>query len=114
MSGSIDDRVRKQLHEAEGYLELDLPRHSLHILESRTEWPGLQFEACLIEGEALRRLNRFREAIGPLETAASLRPATAASHSPWGGVTSAPIGLHRPSTRSRRRTESSRQSPAAL
>jgi tetratricopeptide (TPR) repeat protein len=74
MSASIDDRIRKQLHEAEGYLELDLPRHSLHILESRTEWPGLQFEACLIKGEALRRLNRFREAIGPLETAAGLRP----------------------------------------
>jgi len=74
MSRSIGDRIRKKLREAEGYLDLDLPRHTLRILESGTEWPGLQFEACLIKGEALRRLNRFREAIGPLETAASLRP----------------------------------------
>jgi Flp pilus assembly protein TadD len=74
MSRSIGDRIRKQLHEAEGYLDLDLPRHSLRILETRTDWPGLQFEACLIKGEALRRLNRFREAIVPLETAAALRP----------------------------------------
>src|SRR5271165_1141534 len=74
MSRSIGDRIRKQLYEAEGYLDLDLPRHSLRILESRTDWPGLQFEACLIKGEALRRLERFREAIGPLEIAASLRP----------------------------------------
>jgi hypothetical protein len=74
MSRSIGDRIRKKLHEAEGYLELDLPGHSLRILESTAEWPGLQFEACLIKGEALRRLDRYREAIGPLETAASLRP----------------------------------------
>ena len=44
------------------------------ILESRPDWPGLQFEACLIKGESLRRLDRFREATGPLEIAANLRP----------------------------------------
>ncbi len=53
MSRSIGDRIRKKLHEAEGYLDLDLPRHSLRILEGRSEWPGLQFEACLLKGEAL-------------------------------------------------------------
>ena len=74
MSPSIGDRIRKKLHEAEGYLDLDLPRHSLRILEGRSDWPGMQFEACLLKGEALRRLNRYREAIGPLETAAGLRP----------------------------------------
>ncbi len=74
MSRSHGDLVRKKLHEAEGYLDLDLPQHCLRILGSRTDWPGLQFEACLIKGEALRRLNRYREAIVPLETAASLRP----------------------------------------
>lgn len=74
MSRSIGDRIRRKLHEAEGYLEIDLPNHSLQILESRSDWPGLQFEACLIKGEALRRLERFREAIAPLEISASLRP----------------------------------------
>jgi tetratricopeptide (TPR) repeat protein len=74
MTRSRDDRTRRKLHEAEGYLELDLPHHALHILGSRTEWSGLQFEACLIKGEALRRLDRHREAIAPLETAANLRP----------------------------------------
>ena len=74
MSGSIGDRIRRRLHEAEGYLELELPKHALQILDSRSDWPGLQFEACLIKGEALRRLERFREAIGPLEISASLRP----------------------------------------
>jgi tetratricopeptide (TPR) repeat protein len=74
MSRSVGDRIRRKLHEAEGYLELDLPGHALGILESRNDWPGLQFEGCLIKGEALRRLDRFREAIEPLEIAASLRP----------------------------------------
>jgi tetratricopeptide (TPR) repeat protein len=74
MSRSVVDWTRRKLHEAEGYLELNLPKHALRILEGRTEWPGLQFEACLIKGEALRRLDRFRDAIGPLEISASLRP----------------------------------------
>lgn len=74
MSRTSGDRIRRKLHEAEGYLEIDLPDHALRIVESATEWPGLQFEGCLIKGEALRRLNRYREAIPPLEIAASLRP----------------------------------------
>jgi tetratricopeptide (TPR) repeat protein len=74
MSRTSGDRIRRKLHEAEGYLELDLPGHALVILDSGSEWPGLQFEACLIKGEALRRVDRYREAIQPLEIAASLRP----------------------------------------
>lgn len=74
MSRTTGDRIRRKLHQAEGYLELDLPGHSLEILDSGTEWPGLQFEACLIKGEALRRLDRHRDAIQPLEIAANLRP----------------------------------------
>ncbi len=74
MSGVIDDQVRKQLDEAEGYLMLDLPKRSLQILESRPDWLNMQFEACLLKGEALRHLNRFREALRPLEVAAALRP----------------------------------------
>lgn len=74
MSRSSGELNRRKLHEAEGYLELDLPSQALQIVESGPEWPGLQFEACLIKGEALRRLDRYREAIAPLELAAGLRP----------------------------------------
>ena len=74
MSSINRDRVRKKIHEAEGYLMLELPRHALEILESGTEWSSMQFEACFLKGEALRSLGRFREALQPLETAATLRP----------------------------------------
>lgn len=74
MSRSSGARARRRLSEAEGYLELDLPRHALRIIESGTDWPNLKFEACLIKGEALGRLGRFRDAIVPLETAAAMNP----------------------------------------
>src|SRR3954453_399008 len=77
MSQIIRDRVRKKLHQAEGYLMLELPRQALEILESETEWSTMQFEASFLKGEALRSLNRYREALQPLETAASLRPGDA-------------------------------------
>src|SRR6185437_3843397 len=58
----------------EGFLMLDLPRHSLQILDSRPDWSTMQFEACFLKGEALRCLDRYREALKPLEIAASLNP----------------------------------------
>jgi tetratricopeptide (TPR) repeat protein len=78
MSRIIRDRIRKKLHEAEGYLMLGLPRHALAILESRSEWSTMQFEACFLKGEALRTLERYREALNPLEVAAGLRPSDTA------------------------------------
>jgi tetratricopeptide (TPR) repeat protein len=74
MSRTSDDQIRKQLDEAEGYLMLDLPRHSLEILESRPDWMGMQFEASFLKGEALRSLKHYRDALKPLEAAAALRP----------------------------------------
>jgi tetratricopeptide (TPR) repeat protein len=68
------DRIVRRLDEAEGYLMLDLPERALGILRSRAEWATMQFEASFLTGEALRRLGRFREALGPLERAAGLRP----------------------------------------
>ena len=72
MSRISRDQIRKQLDEAEGYLMLDLPRRSLQILESRPDWLNMQFEASFLKGEALRSLNHYREALKPLEIAASL------------------------------------------
>jgi tetratricopeptide (TPR) repeat protein len=74
MSRISRDRIRRLLDEAEGYLMLDLPRHSLQILDSRPDWSTMQFEACFLKGEALRCLDRYREALKPLEIAASLQP----------------------------------------
>jgi tetratricopeptide (TPR) repeat protein len=74
MTRITDDRIRKQLDEAEGYLMLDLPSRSLEILESRADWLNMQFEASFLKGEALRSLKHYREALRPLEMAAGLRP----------------------------------------
>ncbi len=74
MSRVSDDRIRKQLDEAEGYLMLDLPGRSLQILESRPDWLNMQFEASFLKGEALRNMKHYREALRPLEIAAGLRP----------------------------------------
>src|SRR4051795_5801127 len=75
MSRIIRDRIKRQLDEAEGYLMLDLAQRALDILERRSDWATMQFEASYLMGEALRSLERSREALKPLEIAAALRPA---------------------------------------
>ena len=70
----VYDRIKRQLGEAEGYLMLNLPKKALEILEGRSDWATMQFEASLLTGEALRVLDRYRDALKPLEVAASLRP----------------------------------------
>ncbi|WP_422926910.1 TPR end-of-group domain-containing protein [Singulisphaera sp. PoT] len=74
MGRIIRDRIKRQLDEAEGYLMLNLPQRALEILERRADWPTMQFEASFLMGEALRSLDRYREALKPLEVAAALRP----------------------------------------
>src|SRR5262245_3777689 len=44
------------------------------MLDGEADWSPMQFEANLLTGEALRCLERYREALRPLEIAASLRP----------------------------------------
>jgi tetratricopeptide (TPR) repeat protein len=74
MSRISRDQIRRLLDEAEGYLMIDLPRRSLQILDSRSDWSAMPFEANLLRGEALRSLDRYREALKPLEVAVNLRP----------------------------------------
>ena len=74
MSTTTPSRIRRHLDEAEGYLMLEMPEYALRILESRADWPLMTFEANYLKGEALRALNRHREALVCLEAAASLRP----------------------------------------
>jgi tetratricopeptide (TPR) repeat protein len=75
MGRIIRDRIKRQLDEAEGYLMLNLPGRALGILERRSDWATMQFEASFLMGEALRSLERYREALKPLELAAKLKPA---------------------------------------
>jgi tetratricopeptide (TPR) repeat protein len=75
MARIFRDRIERQLDEAEGYLMLNLPARALEILERRADWATMQFEASFLAGEALRSLERYREALKPLEVAAKLRPA---------------------------------------
>ena len=74
MSRIFRDRIKRLLDEAEGYLMLDLPVRTLEILERRDDWATMQFEASFLKGEALRSVERYREALKPLEVAARLRP----------------------------------------
>jgi tetratricopeptide (TPR) repeat protein len=74
MSQIIVDRIKRQLDAAQGYLVLNLPERALEILQSRADWATMQFEASSLTGETLRVLSRYREALKPLEVAASLRP----------------------------------------
>jgi tetratricopeptide (TPR) repeat protein len=68
------DRIVRLLDEAEGFLMLDLPARALEILRARDDWATMRFEASLLTGEALRALDRYREALVPLEVAAAIRP----------------------------------------
>ncbi len=74
MSTTSPTQIRRQLDEAEGYLMLEMPEYALRILESRSDWPLMAFEASFLKGETLRCLDRHREALASLEIAASLRP----------------------------------------
>ena len=74
MSRIFRDRIKRLLDEAEGYLMLDIPVRTLEILERHDDWATMQFEASFLKGEALRSLERYREALKPLEVAAKLRP----------------------------------------
>lgn len=74
MTRIFGDPVARKLEQAEGYIMLGLPLRALEIIRSRADWATMRFEARLLEGEALRDLERYREALEPLEQAAALRP----------------------------------------
>ena len=81
------DRNHRQqrLREAEGYLELatalgedfklldevrdQLARRAIAQIKAAREFGGDAFEAMYLEGEALRTMGRWRDAIAPLESA---------------------------------------------
>lgn len=67
-------RLAQILREAEGYLELNLPQYALNALE-RIKSPGtFRGQINYLRGEALRSLERYQEALEPLEAAAEIAP----------------------------------------
>jgi Flp pilus assembly protein TadD len=63
----------KLQQQAEGYLELGLPRQALQVLD-RLHEPIADLRTLFLQGEALRSLERYAEAIVPLRKVAELEP----------------------------------------
>jgi tetratricopeptide (TPR) repeat protein len=68
------DRDLRRLNQAEGYLVLGLPARTIEIVKERKDWGRYGFHASFLEGEALRTLERYKEASECLERAATMRP----------------------------------------
>ena len=70
--------VVQALTQAEGYLELDLPDLALRCLARCDDYGALDFEGNYLNGEALRALERYDQAVAPLRAAVGLRPGAVA------------------------------------
>lgn len=67
-------RRRKIEREAEGYLELGLPRQALGTLARLGDPTCFDLRALYLWGEALRSMGRYEEALVPLGQAAEIDP----------------------------------------
>lgn len=74
MSGSQRVRMQRILKEAEGYLELSMPQAALGVLARLGEAGTFRGQQFFLTGEALRALERYDEAVEPLQQAADLLP----------------------------------------
>lgn len=74
MSRSQRIRLSRLIQEAEGYLELDMPQHALDVLAPIEESGTFKGHLLYLRGEALRSLERYAEALEPLQAAAELNP----------------------------------------
>jgi tetratricopeptide (TPR) repeat protein len=66
-------RMRLQ-HQAEGYLELGMPRQALDLLARLGESDGSDTHSFYLQGEALRALERYDDALVPLGRVAEAEP----------------------------------------
>ncbi len=74
MNSLLRERQRRIRREAEGYLELGMPQHSLLALRKREKLVHSDARGCYLLGESLRELHRYREAIHPLRKSVDLIP----------------------------------------
>ncbi len=67
-------RLQRMLREAEGYLELNMPRQALEILD-RIDHPGtFRAQLLYLKGEAQRALEKYTEALPYLVESVDLAP----------------------------------------
>jgi Flp pilus assembly protein TadD len=64
----------KLQHQAEGYLELGMPQQALDLLDRLEGTEGSDGQTLFLQGEALRALERFHDALIPLNRAAQAEP----------------------------------------
>lgn len=76
MTVAVINRIRLQkiLREAEGYLELGLAQQALAALERIQDAGTFRAHVLYLRGEALRVLEKYAEAVEPLEQAGDLAP----------------------------------------
>ena len=74
MSRSQRIQTQRLLREAEGYLELKMPKQALAVVDRLADPGTSRGTALYLRGEALRMLHRYRTALAPLEDAADLSP----------------------------------------
>ena len=74
MNARARARQAKIQCEAEGYLELGMPEHALQTLGRLGDPARFDVGALYLWGEGLRALERFYEALMPLERAAKAAP----------------------------------------
>jgi tetratricopeptide (TPR) repeat protein len=67
-------QLQRTCLEAEGYLELGMAAQSLRALQRRGQLVHGDARACYLLGEALRELERYREAVYPLRRSLDLIP----------------------------------------
>ncbi len=72
--GNKEIRRKRILCEAEGYLELGLPRPALRALKRLGSPTEFGFDATYLWGEALRETERYHEALLPLKRASGMQP----------------------------------------
>ncbi len=91
---TLRDQIRQKQFErqAEGYLELGLPQRALESLAKIAEPGGLSPGGLYLQGEALRAMERYEDALTPLERVASDMPGDLHVCLAWGGATSGPAG----------------------
>jgi Flp pilus assembly protein TadD len=70
----LKERLQRTRREAEGYLELGMPSHSLRSLQRQGKMVHGDPRGCYLLGESLRELDRYREAIFPLRRSLELIP----------------------------------------
>ena len=67
-------RLRQVVRQAEGYLELGMPQHALETLARLGDPANFSAGAFYLQGEALKSMERYGEALVPLARAAELAP----------------------------------------